>query len=97
MRIRDWIKMAEKENVKPFSSTKISKNTSRSGRIYVEHLLNTDRRHQTCKTERKPPQDWGLGMIRGKRKERRKRRKRGREGKKGIRMRRASQRVSCEG
>ena len=38
--------------------TNTSKNTSTSGMIHTEHLLNAGRRPQTSKRARKPPCDW---------------------------------------
>ena len=49
--------MMEKQDMELISSHKFIKNTSTSGMIYTEHLVNASRRPQTSKRTRKPPHD----------------------------------------
>lgn len=74
--------MTEEWDLELTSPSENTRNTSTSGMIDTEHLLNADRRHQTSKNAIKPPNR--QGRIMGKRKEKNKRKKRKKEREKGI-------------
>lgn len=69
--------MTEEWDLELTSPSENTRNTSTSGMIDTEHLLNADRRHQTSKNAIKPPNR--QGRIMGKRKEKNKRKKRKKE------------------
>ena len=56
--VKGGIRMAEEQEVELTASDKYIKNTSTSGMICTEHLLNAGRRPQTSKRARKPPHNW---------------------------------------
>ena len=56
--LSEGIKMAEEQKVELTFPHKNMKNTSTSGTVHTEHLLNAGRRPQTSKKVRKHPDNW---------------------------------------